>query len=123
MRLRDLDASFVGEVNGSSSKQLSDVDGAQGIMFQCPKCAQGKEVQEKDGERFVIGVHYVLCWFSNPRNAEKVPISLAPTPGRWQFEGNSIDDITFIGPDAASVLLFGGCSWHGFIRNGDASVL
>jgi hypothetical protein len=128
MRLRDLDAEFVGNYrtdDGVRYSRLGEriVDGVQGLQFQCPKCAIGCEPGEENGRRFVRGAHYVLCWFTNSRNTPNVPADAFPLPGRWTFEGTSIDDITFTGPGAASVLITGpGCGWHGFIRSGEATL-
>ena len=138
MRLRDLNAQFVGRwhddraTGGSSGyRQLGDqLDGAQGVMFQCPKCAIGKERGEEveDGvtRRFVRGAHYVICWFRNPRNAVPVPPEADPKPGRWWVEASctGLDDLTFGHGEpsmAKSVLLMGGCDWHGFVVNGEAT--
>jgi hypothetical protein len=82
---------------------------AQGIMFLCPKCfaARGGNV----------GTHSILCWFTG----RGVPDDLAPKPGRWVPSGIGIDDLTFIGPAAASVLLQSpaGCRAHFKICNGE----
>ncbi|MGE4191681.1 MAG: hypothetical protein AB7G12_17485 [Thermoanaerobaculia bacterium] len=130
MRLRDLDAEFVGRWRLESGREVysrigEQLEGAQGVSFQCPKCALGKEPGQEGGRRFVRGAHYVLCWFTNPRNATPVPDHATPVPGRWTV-GDSctgLDDLTFTGPAAASVLLSGpGCGWHGFIRNGEATL-
>lgn len=82
---------------------------AQGVMFLCPLC------YAKNGGP--VGTHRVLCWFSRCG----VPDFADPRPGRWIPDGDTLDDVTFIGPAAASVLLTSGCRWHGFVRNGDAS--
>lgn len=129
MRLRDLDAEFVGEWTEKSYRRLPSIEGAQGVLFQCPKCAQGKEHGEEislaDGEMrgHWKGAHYVLCWFTNPRNAPRVPDTAFPRPGRWTVVGNTIDDISFVpGPYSNSVLLTGtGCQWHGYVTNGAAT--
>jgi hypothetical protein len=122
MRLIDLDAYFIGELKPDRSyRRLDSIEGAQGVIFQCPKCAQGKETGEEDGRRFVVGAHYVICWFNNPRNAPPVPPEMLPGPGRWNMAGSSLDDLTFVGPGAYSVLLTSGCGWHGFVTNGDAT--
>lgn len=115
MKLRDLEARFVGEVSqdGKYFRYLDSVEGAQGIMFLCPKCFKA------NGGR--VGTHMVLCWFANPRNAPKVPDNMDPKPGRWNFQGETIDELTFVGPGAFSVLLTSGCNWHGFVKNGDAT--
>lgn len=113
MRLRDLDAHFIGkakieEEDVRSYERLPGIEGAQGIMFQCPKCAG-------------TSGHYVICWFATPVNAPRVPDKVNPGPGRWNPQGFSIDDLTFVPPGAVSVQLLGGCNWHGFVKNGDAS--
>jgi hypothetical protein len=128
MRLRDLDGHFVGEWAERSYRVLLTVEGAQGLLFQCPLCSVGKTrgpragraVDARDeGRTWAEGAHYVLCWFTNPRNAARVPDDAFPIPGRWNFTGESIDDITFVGPQAASVHLSGpGCGWHGFVKDG-----
>ena len=128
MRLRDLDAEFVGNArveDGSRCYRRQDsIEGAQGLSFQCPKCAVGKERGEEDGRGHYKGAHYILCWFRNPRGAEKVPDDWTPGPGRWWVEsGTTIDDITFghgEPPMAKSVLLTAGCGWHGFVEHGEA---
>lgn len=83
---------------------------AQGIQFLCPKCFNDEPVGR-------VGCHSVICWFKD----RGVPDDLDPKPGRWKPSGTGIDDLTFVGPGAASVALTGGCNWHGFIKGGDAS--
>lgn len=112
MRLVVLEATFVGRYNDKGGfYELPTVDGAQGLLFICPKCQN----------------HSVLCWFKNPRNAVAVPIDALPKPGRWTFCGETVDTITLVpsvdlskidaenpaGPDR--------CYWHGFVKSGDAS--
>lgn len=75
---------------------------AHGVTFQCPQCAS-------------TSGHYVICWFSG------VPPEIAPKPGRWNPAGKTLDDLTFVPPGAVSVKLNGGCNWHGFVRDGDAT--
>ena len=108
MKLRDLDAEFLKRLDDKTSRRVDTVAEADGIMFLCPKC-----FAEKGSS---IGVHSVICWFVG-----KVADHIDPKPGRWVPSGTGIDDLTFIGPNAASVLLTGGCNWHGFIRNGEAA--
>lgn len=76
---------------------------ADGIMFHCPKC-----FQSNGGD---IGTHMVLCW--RPR----VPADVSPKPGRWEFEGTGLDDLTLVA-GSSSVLLIGGCAAHFLIRSG-----
>ena len=82
---------------------------ADGVSFLCPKC-----FTENGGN---VGTHRVLCWF-----AGRVPDDLDPKPGRWHPAGASLEDLTFIGPGSVSVELVGGCQWHGFVRNGEATL-
>lgn len=82
---------------------------AHGVMFLCPKCYQANS-----GE---VGTHSVICWFVG-----KVPDDADPKPGRWHPGGSGLDDLTFTGPGAASVLLTSGCGWHGFVRQGRATL-
>lgn len=119
MRLRDLDACFL-KLEDPAGKIYQRVDAlaeADGVMFQCPKCAQGKPQGEYDGRRHVVGAHYVICWFRG-----KVPDTLDPKPGRWTPSGSGLDDLTFVPGNPAmaiSVLLTAGCGAHFFIQNGE----
>lgn len=83
---------------------------ADGINFLCPKCfaANGSEV----------GTHGVICWFEG-----KVPDDVQPNPGRWNPVGTGYTDLSFVpGKKSNSVLLLGGCAWHGFITNGEVTI-
>lgn len=127
-KLSDLNAQFIGGLDpiADSYHTVAGLDGAQGVMFQCPKCAQGKEIieQEDDFEgesvmmKGVSGAHYIICWFKNPMKARPVPESISPGPGRWTAWGTCIDDLTL----TPSVFLKTGCAWHGFIRDGVATL-
>lgn len=120
MRLRDLDAWFCADANPTerSYRRQEGIAGAQGILFQCPKCAVGCEPGEEDGRRFFRGAHYILCWFSNTGGGVFAPAADVFTPSpRWRLEsGTSLDDITL----SPSIQIVGGCAWHGFVRNGSA---
>jgi len=125
-RLRDLDGQFVGQVDPQTHSfgYVDSIEEAQGVSFQCPKCAAaspyGPGSCAPDGVGY-RGVHYVLCWFAQPRRAPRVPDSMKPGPGRWYFAGTGLDDLTFTGPGANSVQLLGeGCDWHGYVSNGRA---
>lgn len=137
-RLRDLDPQFIRrEIHvesyrrmrpGVSSSRLADDDlewftgprvylvpvlslaDAHGISFLCPKC-----FAENRGP---VGTHLVVCWFHG-----KVPGDADPKPGRWNPVGTGYDDLSFVPGHGKSnsVLLLGGCRWHGFITNGDVS--
>lgn len=113
MKLRTLEAYFVRVLsvgpagNVTSFRRHETMFESDGLWFLCPKCF-GKN----NGP---IGTHAILCWFVG-----HVADAADPKPGRWEPKGSGLDDITFVGPRAASVLLTSGCKWHGFIRNGEA---
>lgn len=116
-RLSDLDGQFTGgyKVNPNRYRRQPGLLRAQGVLFQCPKCAIGLEAGTEEGRRFVRGAHYVACWFSNPNGAAVAPPEALPAP-RWTVEAGStsIDDLTL----SPSIAIVGGCAWHGFVRNG-----
>lgn len=118
MLLADLDARFVGSTTPTGFRRQDGIVGAQGVMFQCPKCAVGCERGEEDGRRFVRGAHYVLCWFRNPQGATAIPAEWYPKIARWEMSGTSLADLTL----KPSILCSPpGCEWHGFITNGDVA--
>ena len=107
--LRELEARLLIREDDRMRGTTEDLAEAQGIMFICPKCFH------EDG---AVGAHSVLCWFKN----RGVPDDEVPGPGRWNPSGTSLDDLTFVPPGAVSVLLTSGCGWHGFVRNGRATL-
>lgn len=122
MRLADLSAELVKltTADGSGWRIVETLAEAQGVMFQCPKCAIGKIVEEEDGRRFVRGAHSIICWFRGRGVSDEVE----PGPGRWTPSGSGLHDLTFVPGDppmACSVLLLSGCEWHGFVRDGEAA--
>jgi len=106
--LRQLEAKLIrrkvenGHVYDCFVEQIAEADG---LFFLCPKC-----FGQNGGS---VGTHAVICWFIG-----KVPDDAVPKPGRWNPSGKGIDDLTFVDHGAASVLLLGGCGWHGFVKNG-----
>jgi hypothetical protein len=116
VKLTDLDASFrVITETDAEGELVSHRPGtfaeAHGVMFLCPKCfaANGG----------AVGTHAVICWSSSRGVAD----TIQPGPGRWKLEGTSIKDLT-LGCEpgkSRSVALQGGCAWHGFVTNGDAT--
>lgn len=110
MKLRDLDGQLVRRCadEPNTYEHVDAVADADGVFFLCPKCYAAN--------RGPVGTHSVLCWFVG-----RVPDDLDPKPGRWVPAGTGIDDLTFVGPTAASVQLTSGCWWHGLVRNGDAT--
>lgn len=130
MKITDLDARFVGGYHDNGYRTVPTIDGAQGVLFQCPKCGEGLKHGggEEDGtfRHWIEGDHYVLCWFRNPRNAPTVPDNIFPGPGRWTASGDGLENLTLspsvdctpkkpIDPND-----FKPCMWHGWVENGDA---
>jgi hypothetical protein len=131
MKLTDLDPKFIRhqrehhEAGESASGSIYATAGesdvmvtvgtlgeAQGVRFLCPACFA------KNGGK--VGTHMVVCW----SRSRGVPDDVDPKPGRWTLDGTGMDDLTLNGDppgNARSVLLLGGCGWHGFITNGEAT--
>jgi hypothetical protein len=112
----------VGSASGSHTElreqvvmhPVDSIAEAQGIQFLCPKCfaANGGPV----------GTHLVVCW----SRSRGTPEDARPGPGRWSISGTSLDDLTLNGDAVGgggnrSVLLIGGCAWHGFITGGEVT--
>lgn len=83
------------------------LDDAQGILFLCPKC-----FQSNNGE---IGTHEVQVTFANRNVIDEHGVHNGERPVRWNVEGSNFDDITI----SPSILIIGGCEWHGFIQHGE----
>ncbi len=105
---RQLEAKFIKLVERGSHVEVESLQEADGIRFLCPKCFVNNSGS--------IGTHSVICWFE-----DKVADDVRPAPGRWKPHGTNLDDLTFVvGKHSNSVLLMGGCNWHGFVKNGFA---
>lgn len=110
--MRELEAEFLRVTDPKTFERVPSIDDAQGIAFLCPKCFA------RNG-RSNVGVHSVICW----SRSRGTPDDLEPLPGRWTISGTSIDDVHLDGDpvgNARSVLLLGGCAWHGFVNHGFA---
>lgn len=83
---------------------------AHGMSFLCPKC-----YVENGGPE---DTHEIVIWFSSCPKAQEI----MGHPG-WNAKGEDLSDLTFVGPGSISVLLKNGCEYHGFIRNGYATIL
>lgn len=91
---------------GEESPGETTLSHAQGVLFLCPKC-----FKENEGP---VGTHSVLVWFSG----RGVPEYVEPK-ARWGASGSSLADLT----TTPSILIRGGCGWHGFITAGEVSIL
>jgi len=97
MKLSDLGAAFVGEYGKDDGfMRLPNINGAQGLLFHCPKpgCS-----------------HSIVIWFGNPNSAPVVPQSASPLT-RWAVSGTCLDDLTL----SPSISIPD--DWHGWITNG-----
>lgn len=84
---------------------------AHGIKFLCPKCFVERGT--------AAGTHAVICW----SRSRGTPDDAQPGPGRWALAGTDFYDLTLNADPpstARSVLLSGGCGWHGHITDGVA---
>lgn len=130
MKLRDLDAWLFGncEDKKRSFRRQESIVGAQGVMFQCPKCGEGKERGFEDGRGHIKGAHYIQVCFANPQGAPVASVVFDKN-ARWQMEGTSLDDLTLspsINCDIAwrddkGVEHESSCKFHGFVKNGDVA--
>lgn len=104
MKLTDLEPSFLKMTSETSHQRDVTFEEADGILFLCPVC-----FKNNNGS---AGTHSVICW--RPR----VPLTVFPKPGRWEFEGTGYNDLTLVA-GSSSILLNGGCNAHFFIKNGE----
>jgi hypothetical protein len=114
MRLLKLDPSFLRyeqRIDGVYFVRVESIGEAQGIEFLCPKCftAHGGP----------IGTHRVICW----SRSAGAPDNARPAPGRWRLAGTNFDDLTLEAEPGMtrSVLVIGGCAWHGYVTAGEVS--
>lgn len=136
MRLLDLGAVFITSTGKGIGRSIS-LPGAHGVMFQCPKCAEGKPFAEGEavlqddrlaGEtvtrRYVAGAHSIICWFENPADGQVAPRAAdsgSSTHPRWKVSGTSLEDLTLQPSVSLDVPAnAGGCRWHGYVTSGDA---
>lgn len=83
---------------------------AQGIHFLCPVCFA------KNGG--AVGTHWCDVTFEG-RGATPSQGSHGTddAPTRWNVTGDSFENLS----TTPSILLIGGCAWHGFITNGEVT--
>jgi hypothetical protein len=106
MKLTDLEPSFLKITGEHSHKRIDTIQGADGIVFLCPKCFSDNAGTDK-------GVHSIICWQPH------VPLTSTKSgPGRWNFQGTSYADLSLVN-GSSSIALNGGCQAHFFIKNGN----
>jgi hypothetical protein len=106
MKLTELNPKFLKRDDSHHFRHVETIGEADGLWFLCPKCflANG-------GAK---GTHGVICW------SPSVPQDTSPTPGRWNLVGSSFDNLSLVA-GSSSVQLNGGCSWHGYVKNGEVT--
>jgi len=114
MRLVDLEPSFRRHEERREGSKLQRYDirvptiaEAQSVEFLCPACFT------KNGGN--VGTHLVIVTFRD----RGVPDHLGSQsknggPSRWSVSGDSFENLTL----QPSIDITPGCSWHGFITNG-----
>lgn len=107
IQLKKLDARFlrISKADANVYRRVLKLEGADGLILLCPKCFEAKSGK--------VGTHSIICWQPH------VPQTMHPKPGRWAFEGSSLDDLTLVA-GSSSILLTSGCGAHFWIRNGHA---
>lgn len=105
MKITELNARFIRR-NDLGFENVEDIAEADGLFFVCPVCY-------KTQGNTVVGAHSIICW------RPQVPANIDPKPGRWEFIGTCLDDLTLTAA-ASSIFLTGpGCGAHFYIRNGE----
>jgi hypothetical protein len=100
-RLRELEGKFCKLIDQGWRHDATFAD-CDGVSFLCPLCF------ERNGG--AIGTHMVICW------KPSVPAHITPGPGRWDQHGSGLDDLRLVA-GSSSILLQGGCGWHGWVGN------
>jgi hypothetical protein len=89
--------------------RVDDLASAHGVFFECPKChtpeGHGHHVQVTFADRGVPP--HLGCHGSNGK------------PTRWHVTGTGLHDLS----TTPSILLQGGCNWHGYITNGEVTIV
>lgn len=131
VKLTELEPRFLKITSLTTMQDVESLGLADGVIFLCPKCF--------GTHGGAVGTHSVICW--RPHVGQEH----TPIPGRWQFEGTGLHDLTLVA-GSSSVLLTSWCQhpdckgwhgwpvgggppcadgrcagWHGFIRNGEVS--
>lgn len=86
--------------------RVEEIEKADGIFFLCPVCFQKNNYSS-------VGVHGIICW--RPHVEQHPRLS---GPGRWEFNGNSMETLSLIA-GSSSISLSNGCRAHFFVKNGN----
>jgi hypothetical protein len=114
MKLLDLEPQFIKYETTNNGEIIYPrgipIEQAQGLLFLCPKC-----FAENKGP---VGTHTCEVSFEGrgvlphqgSHNKDGKPV-------RWNVAGSDLQNLTL----TPSILLEGGCAWHGFITNGEVA--
>jgi hypothetical protein len=109
MRLKELEPQFLKITSEDHwiCEGVSLVE-SDGLLLLCPVC-----FKTNGGKR---GTHCIICWKPH------VPLTQSPGPGRWNFIGASLDDVTLQAGSSSVFLTAAPCRAHFFIRNGEIQI-
>ena len=102
MRLRELDPHFIRWSTDNAWYYCRKFDHAQGISFRCPTYTGKPDY-----------LHNVIVPFAN-RGLDPEKHKL-----QWDVTGKSFDDLS----TTPSILMKGACEWHGYITNGEVTII
>jgi hypothetical protein len=105
MKLTELNPQFLKILDERTFQHTDDIAEADGMCFLCPVC-----FVTNNG---TVGTHSCICW--QPR----VPQTINPIPGRWNFSGTGYSDLTLTAGSSSILLQGEGCKAHFFITNGE----
>jgi hypothetical protein len=133
VKLTDLDARFIKHVVGVApeyhGRPNPNGDGTtQWGGFPCDELHRVETLAEADGLSFLCpmcfaanggraGTHSIIVAFRGKAVPEALFLGSNGVAARWDAAGNGLDDLSL----KPSILLYGGCKWHGFVTNGDAA--
>lgn len=114
IRLTELEPQFIKYEKTANGEVIDPrnipIEQAQGLWFLCPKC-----FAENKG---AVGTHACEVSFTNRGVLpEQGSHNKKGEPVRWNMSGTGLHDLTL----TPSILLEGGCAWHGYITNGEAT--
>lgn len=107
MRLVDLEPKLYRYAGDKSFAKVPALADADSVMFLCPACFR------KNGG--AVGTHGIRIDFAGKAVPDNVCIHNSEgKPVRRAVSGTGVDDLTL----SPSILLLGGCGWHGFVTSG-----
>lgn len=112
MKLSQLEPRFLKYEDAKTFRFVDTIQEANGVEFLCPKCFAANNGP--------VGTHAVICW----SKSAGTPDDATPGPGRWRLVGTGLHDLSLMEEPGRtrSVLLRGGCAWHGYVTNGEVTL-